>query len=1035
MIGDSFRIYNASAGSGKTHTLTKEYLKITLTRARSFGAILALTFTNKAVGEMKYRILDSLAVFGKTDGQETPGPLFVQLCEELGLEPDTLRKKARQTLKEILHNYAFFDVSTIDKFTHRLIRTFAKDLKIPQNFEVVLDSELLLAEAVSRLLLQAGKDKELTEVLVAFALEKIDDDKSWDIALDLQRIGKLAFNENHAAHLHKLRDKSISDFKGLQKQLLANGKAAQEHMRSEAREILALIENNGLVFGDFKGGYFPKYIEKIVQGADRLDFESSWRADFGTKPLYNKSCPEATQHTIDTLLPSFIKRFEQIKKAFYDHAFYKNVYGNLVPLTVLNSLQKEIQKVLEEKDQLSIAQFNTIISEEIKDQPAPFIYERLGEKYRHYFIDEFQDTSSLQWQNLVPLISNALESQDEQGQTGSLFLVGDAKQAIYRWRGGKAEQFIDLVAKRHNPFTIAPVVTALPTNYRSAEEIVRFTNDFFTTSAVFMDHPLYEQLYIAGNQQLPTTKKGGLIDIQFIDEQAVNDKKEGYGAAALAIIEEVRAKGYGYKDICILVRNHKDGVAMADVLTQQELPVVSSESLLLKSNGAVRFLIHLLQLQNQPDDLAVAYELLAFLSQKQTDRHRFISEHLHDIEGLFRDRYDFDLTVMKQKSVYDGLEIAIRQFELATDTQAYLLFFMDTVLDVEQTEGTGIQAFLSYWEKKQDTLGLSAPEHLNAIQIMTVHKAKGLEFPIVIFPYANEHLYKRMEKKLWLPVSSTEHYGFEEVLVSEKKEVVHYGETAGAHYREEEQKMELDAFNVLYVALTRAEQALYVISKKQLDAAGNPNTDYYSGLFISFLQQKGMWNTEQDRYLFGALGMGSSKSPVAPQKVSYPYTYKERPGFRLLASAGNLWDTEREAALNKGNLVHHAMGMITHGGDIEKALRQLSRNGDIPTETLDTFEQSIRRIVEHPELKPYFEIGNTVKNEKDIITGEGRLLRPDRLVFHGNKVTIIDYKTGQKNKSYHQQLEAYAVALEAMGHSVENKIIVYINDTITPEFI
>ncbi|MGB5275214.1 MAG: UvrD-helicase domain-containing protein, partial [Flavobacteriaceae bacterium] len=202
-----FQIYNASAGSGKTRTLTKEYLKITLSTPKGYGKILALTFTNKAVGEMKHRILKSLYDFGQTFKIEDADTMFLELMEEMNLDMGALQKKSKETLKDILHNYAFFDVSTIDKFNHRLIRTFAKDLKLPQHFEVVLDKDLLLHEAVSRVLLKAGSDPLLTKVLIDFALEKIEDDKSWDIALDLINIGNLLFQENHAQHLDRFNDK------------------------------------------------------------------------------------------------------------------------------------------------------------------------------------------------------------------------------------------------------------------------------------------------------------------------------------------------------------------------------------------------------------------------------------------------------------------------------------------------------------------------------------------------------------------------------------------------------------------------------------------------------------------------------------------------------------------------------------------------------------------------------------------------------------------------------------------------------------
>ncbi len=1031
-----FKIYNASAGAGKTHTLTKEYLKIVLSSSKSFGKILALTFTNKAVGEMKHRILDSLFEFGRTFDVNLASPLFLDVQQELLLDSETLRIKSGNTLKEILHNYAFFDIATIDKFTHRLIRTFAKDLKLPQNFEVVLDNELLLSEAVSRLILKAGEDPLLTQILIEFAFEKIDDDKSWDIALDLAKIGKLLFSENHAPQLEKLEGKKIPEFLTLKKILKQRRAKFEKEMVFNANACLTLISKNGLQFTDFTRSWFPNFMQKIANGDLHIDFDAGWKKTFSDTPLYNKSCNEDTKTILDRLHPQFTMHFHTLQKAFYETARFKNAYSNIVPLTVLNRLQQEVKQLQQERDQLSISEFNGIISKQIKDQPAPFIYERLGEKYMHYFIDEFQDTSAMQWENLKPLLGNGLESQDEQGRTGSLFLVGDAKQAIYRWRGGRAEQFLDLILKRDYPFVIEQEVYSLPTNYRSHEAIVQFNNAFFKATAPFLNSELYQQLFIDGNAQLPNNKKGGFVQLTFVDEDdEIQTKNELYANAVIEKVYTVLGKGHPHADICILVRNNKDGVQLAQHLTECQIPVISSESLLLKSSEEVRFLIDLLMYQNQPDDLAARYKVLAYLSKIKERRHEFIASHLENPALLLKEVYGFDLRSVRRKSVYDGLELAIKQFDLAKDAAAYLIFLMDVVLEVEQKDGTGLHVFLSYWEKKKDSLGLSAPDHLNAVQIMTVHKAKGLEFPIVIFPYANEHLYKRMDKKIWLPVDPNEYEGFEALLFSEKKEIIQYGEKAQQRYREEEQKMELDAFNVLYVALTRAEKALFIITRKQLDKKGAPNTDYYSGLFINYLQEMGHWDETKRDFEFGSFQETHNIPPPLQPKISFPYTQKERTGFKILTKSDNLWDTERAAALSKGNLIHLAMGLIKTPKDIESALSLLSRKGNLKNEEVASVRTTIQEIVEHPQLARYFSDGNIIKNEKDIITENGQLVRPDRLVIEEKKATILDYKTGKKNASYHQQLNTYARVLEQMGYVVENKIIIYINELITPEFI
>lgn len=1034
-----YKIYNASAGSGKTYTLAKEYLKIILSSDfnRNYRSILAITFTNKAVNEMKQRILGSLFSFGKLSDENDVPSMLADISQELGIDAKTLRNRSKKVLKEILHNYAFFDVSTIDKFTHRLIRTFAKDLKLPQNFEVVLDTKLLLDEAIAKLINKAGTDKQLTKVLIDFALEKIDGDKSWDIALDLQKIGILLFNENQAPHLKKLEDKGIDDFLELKKELLYQIQSHEAKIVAMATEILAIIEDNHLEYNNFKSGYFPKFIAKIASGDLSMDFNAGWKQNFEAEPLYTKTCPQGIKAVLDGLHPRFISLFHGIRDHHSALSLAKNGYNNIVPLTVLSAIQQEIKTLERERDLLPISSFNSIISKEIKDQPAPFIYERIGEKYRHYFIDEFQDTSEMQWNNLIPLIGNALESEDGQGNVGSLLLVGDAKQAIYRWRGGKAEQFLNLIDLKENPFVFPPYTANLPANYRSHEEIIKFNNDFFTVTSPFLANTVYNKLFVEGNSQNYNNKKGGLVQLSFIDAEEPLGEDAEYCNLVMKTLEEVLQKKYSLKDVCILTRKKKHGILLADFLMHNNIPIISSETLLLNSNSKVRFLVNLLHYSLQPKEMERCYEILGFLSQDLENRHQFINANMDKVSRLLMDAYGFNVDIIGQSSVYDSLEYAIKKFGLADSSDAYITYFLDVVLEVEQKEGANTQVFLAYWDKKRDSLSITAPENVDAVQIMTVHKSKGLEFPIVIFPYANTNIYEERDAKLWLPVNPVFFMGFEEILINKKQEVVGYGPLAEEIYNTEQQKLELDAFNLLYVALTRAVKGLYVISKKDLTSKGEHKPNYYSGLFIHYLKQKQLWEGTKNCYRFGNLEMQAAFPDQIGQqeKITHIYTYKERPGFRILTKAGALWDTQRGTALSKGNLLHYVMGLIETNEDIDSAIDMLVRKGDISHDDIPGMKQRIKAIAEHPKLSVHFQKGNLIRNEQDILTNNGKVLRPDRLVIKDNRITIIDYKTGKRNPAYHEQLYSYADALEAMGYEIENKILVYINEDIIPDFI
>ncbi|MFH6603212.1 UvrD-helicase domain-containing protein [Maribacter algicola] len=1032
-----FKIYSASAGSGKTYTLAKEYLKIVLSTDRGYRKILAITFTNKAVNEMKHRILSSLYNFGQATIPKRSKTMFDEICADLDLEPALLQNKSRRILKEILHNYSFFDISTIDKFTHRLIRTFARDLRLSQNFEVILDTDMLLDEAVSRLLDRAGADKKLTKVLIDFSLEKIDDNKSWDIAYDLNQIGKLLFNENHAAHVKKLENKTIDDFLALKKHIRNGIVSLEDELLFYATNALDLIDKKGLEFSDFSSSYFPKFMVKIQARDFKIDFNAGWKRNFDSKPLYNKSCPQETKTVLDTLHPDFIIIFNNIEKSYNLRSFLINAYGNIVPLTVLNEIQHEVGLILNERNQLSISEFNTIVSKEIKDQPAPFIYERLGEKYRHYFIDEFQDTSLMQWKNLIPLVGNALEGQGSDGKVGSLFLVGDGKQAIYRWRGGQVEQFLDMVNKTSNPFVSSPQIKNLPKNYRSCQEIVEFNNDFFSIASGFLQNTGHSNLFSNGSKQVPAHKTGGAVHIEFIVPDETKAKDETYCSTVLSTIQDVLKKGYVANDITVLVRDNNHGMLLAEFLTDNQINVVSSETLLIASSPKVRFLIDILRYCVDPTDLQTGYGLLSYLARHKEDKHGFIHRNLKSIPILLKNEYDFDFGRMRQESVYDGLEYAISRFDLIENSDAYITHLMDLVFEQERKEGVEASSFLSFWEKKKDQACINTPENTGAVQIMSIHKAKGLEFDIVIYPFANSHIYKRTkDKKLWVPVDPANYCGFDELLVNEKKEVIEYGENFESLFKEELYQMELDAFNVLYVALTRAVKALFVITEMDLTKDGEPKAEYYSGLFVRYLKEKGLWNTDKTCYTFGRLDdKGAKELQKMSKNVPYQYSYKEREGFRILAKSRMLWDTEIQNARIHGNLIHNIMGLIESRGDVPSAIKRLRQDGDIPVDEIDDITIKINQILDHPLLSRFFDEDLKVLNETDILTKEGRLLRPDRIVIKGKKTTLIDYKTGRKSPRYREQLYDYADTLEDMGYEVENKIIVYIDETINPEFI
>lgn len=1034
----TYRIYNASAGSGKTFTLAKSYIKILVQSQNydQFKSILAITFTNKAVGEMKARIIDMLKLFSQEKSLKAPHPMFIAICEELSISPESLQNKSKHILKHIVHSYGAFDISTIDGFTHRIIRTFAHDLKLPINFEVELDQERLLNEAVDSLIAKAGTSSELTNILVDFAIEKADDDKSWDISYDFNKIAKLLLSENDLSAIETLKDKTLDDFKLLKTSLKKEIATLENDLLKIADAALILIEECGLEYDDFSRKSLPNYFENLISRQFNVKFDSSWQNDLiEGNSLYPKRVSETIASTIESIQPNLAEAFLKTKTLILELKLKKGFYRNITPLSVLNAIQNELNKIKDEQNKLLISEFNKIISQEIKNQPTPFIYERLGEKFKHYFIDEFQDTSKMQWENLVPLLDNSLSASK-----GSVMLVGDAKQAIYRWRGGEAEQFINLYNKAKNPFQVGAEVLSLDTNYRSAREIINFNNGFFKfLSENYFNNPHYAELY-RNSSQNTNSEIEGYVNFEFLDISKEDDINEVYANKVLNTIKQCQSSGYSLGDICVIVRKRKEGVAIANYLSDNGVKITSSETLLLINSDTVNFLDSFLRLLLQPTNDSLKIEILSFIANQHNivDKHHFFTSHLKSsIEAFFKSLEAIDVFINKNEllrmPLYELVEHLIRTFKLYNTSDAYLLFYLDVVLEFTQKQNSDLAAFISYFDKKKDSLSVVSPQNRDAVEIMTIHKSKGLEFPVVIFPFADLNIYRELEPKTWFPVDKDNYNGFETLLLNYNKDLEHFGEVGEHIYNEHQSQLELDNLNLLYVTLTRAVEELYVISKKDVNSKGVVGENTYSGMFISYLQALGRWSDNQSTYSFG----NRIKRPEEPKEIDntavlkFISVPKEDHNLNILTKSGQLWDTKQERAIERGNLVHLILSKIKTSQDLDFAIDDLLVSGDITDSEKEALRNLALGVIEHPKLKRYYTDEFKTYNETDIITSAGQLLRPDRInIGPSNEATIIDYKTGEQSVAHKSQLESYSSILETMSYKVKHKFIVYINEHV-----
>lgn len=1042
MLRPSFSIYDASAGSGKTYALVKEYLKIILT-AKSNDAyrnILAITFTNKAVHEMKTRIVDSLSEFAKADTNPKALGLMQHISAETQLSLTDIKRKSQQIIKHIIHNYAAFDILTIDKFTHKIIRAFAHDLNLPITFEVSLDTENLLTEAVDALISRAGEDETLTKLLIDFTMEKTDDDKSWDISREILETGRLILNENSREEIGQFKDKTISEFLAVKSKLSEAAKVLELENIALANRAMHLMESNGIDRKSFSRETFPNHFGYIQRG----ELKSTHKRFHEFEDVaINKTAIDKT--IIESLIPEWLQILATIYKNFEKRDFYKAFLKNITPLSLLNTLSSELATIQEEQNILSIAAFNAIIHREIQNQPAPFIYERLGERYRHFFIDEFQDTSEMQWLNLIPLIDNATSSEIG-GEKGTLMIVGDPKQSIYRWRGGKAEQFIAL-SKEQNPFNNPEkLLVHLDRNYRSYSQIIDFNNRFFKfLSGVFKNED-YRDLYENKSHQLHNDRVGGYVNLSFLpqdfseDEDEAPEKETLYVKATVQAIHKALSQGFEYRDIAILTRKRGQGIAVATYLTEQKIPLLSSETLMIRNATEVSFIIHVLKYLRSSLDLESKAQILYYLAkaQPQIPIHDFISQGMaqvpeHDFESwLLSHDLDFSFAEIRKKALYDAVEMIISNFIHPETSNAYLQYFLDIVLERDLRNQAGIADFLEYWDKNSEKFSIPSPEGNNAVRILTIHKSKGLEFPVVIMPFAEEDYNRNPKDKLWLDATG-DAIGMPKALVDNSKFVEGLGLSAANVYLQKKQEELLDNINVLYVALTRAVEQLYVISAMTLDKNGATKESNMASFFIDFLDYQGLFETNTLSYEFGSpIRLSERSQPGESGKIIPLVAQRLDPrNIKIAQREALMWGTYQQEAISYGNVIHEILSFVKTKADICSVIAMAVEDGLITVTQQEAVAKTISDIIGHEALLDYFSEQNIIFNEQTIIQKEGRTVKPDRMVLTAqNEMLLLDYKTGLHQPKYQQQLEEYQAAIEKMGYRVTKKALVYIGETI-----
>ena len=854
-------------------------------------------------------------------------------------------------------------------------------------------------------------------------MDKVNQEQSWNIQKDLDDFASILLNENDRVALADLKKKSMAEHKEDQRILLEEQRKARNQIRKIAEDTLALIQEKGLEEKNFLRGTLPKHFQKAKEGDYLNLYKNRLELDLvEDKPLYKKDIEVTKKELIDGIRPQLLNAYLRVKKNVGIFLLTKRTLKSLTPRSLLQLMEERLESLQNEKEVRLLGQFNNKISKLVQGTDAPFIYERLGERYQHYFLDEFQDTSQLQWSNLVPLISNALESESVEGEQGSLLIVGDPKQAIYRWRGGDIQQFVDLLSQTNIPFQVKPQVENLEINYRSGKTIVEFNNNLFLTLSALFEGQEFKRIYGIGSQQ-KNQLEGGYVRIEALPKGGLKEENtEPYVVKTLEAVDRAMELKYKAKEIAVLVRKRDQASSIGAGLTQAGYSILSSESLVVGQSKKVQVVLAILKLTIQPND-PVLHKLILdafweFSPDSNVEYHTYIQTYV----------------LLSTTSVLEATEYIMEQFVfLLPPNDPFLNTFLEDVFEFYSTRSQTISAYLKYWERQEEKLRINTPAGMDAIHLMTIHQAKGLEFPVVILPFMDTPIHPNLKEKLWYPLKEEPLSEIQWGWITASKEIQLYGETGQSLYDQYVLFQKQDAVNVLYVATTRAKEQLYIITQE----ISSEGTSTYSHLFNNFVKQQGK---QLDATTPFELGISINKKEVEKKKNigfesrKFEVNHVVSSHWKKRLVAHKTLNVEVKTAQIKGLLIHEILAKIFHTEMLDQVLEETFERNIKAKEYQLFITKKVKEVISHPMISSYFERDQKVLCEQDVLVPKGPTLRPDRvnLISDGSAI-IIDYKTGVPKEADRRQIDAYEKIYQDLGYSPIEKFLVYINEEVIIE--
>lgn len=1108
------KVYKASAGSGKTFRLAIEYMKLALTNESNYRHILAVTFTNKATAEMKSRIIGELYHLAKGK----PSVYMDVLTRELGWQPMQVERQAQLVLKRILHDYSRFSISTIDSFFQRVIKAFNRELGINAAYNVELDEKNILEEAADRLIQSVEDDPKLLEWLDAFASDKIREGQGWNLKKDILRLGNEIYNETfkslNESLYEKLNDRAfLREYRGKLSKIIA---LYENRLKSLGQEGLNLLAMEGLSADDFKmkgrgpAAGFQK-MKDLTFTLNKTTIEattevSAWVTASVKEPLKSKLESVAQEK----LMPKMQEAVRLLETQTRSYITAKLIVNQLYTLGILVDLRKAVKDLCREKGIVLISDSGHLLKDVIADSETPFVYEKTGSVYSHFMIDEFQDTSGLQWNNFRPLIGNSLS------ENNLSMVVGDVKQAIYRWRSGDWRLLAGKLGESFPAFGLQNEV--LNSNWRSHGKVIRFNNTMFRMVPELLQQNMDEELQAAGITENPVqitipevyadsvqqvsnarVADQGYVRVRFLEakKELADENEKLILDELVGSIKSLQDKGVKAIEMAILVRDKKQARLIADLfLEQKDLPenrnynfdILSGESLYIANSEVISFVISILTGFLNPDDQVVKAELNYLYHQKIYPRLKALGKVPNLASSALQapasgtkkaeDQFalDFFVQPIDSKDAYEP-DIC-RQFEQAdlpeneliqfisgkyfeeliagkpileiiysicekfnlfslADELAYLQAFVDQISVFERNHASELTSFLNWWGENGQRFTIPVSDSIDAVNVLTIHKSKGLEFTHVFVPFFNwsvhPHSSPEMAPLLWCQPDSAPFNEMDLVPVRYKNDLAN-----SIFYREfftEKFNTYIDNLNLMYVVFTRAKAGLYIWASfsGKLSTVGDllklavENQHNWGALGLKageMMELRTVYDPEKLLLETGEVTVSPEGEKKEGQTMTdvrlSEFEFVDFRKFLNIRKRGEDFfsrESKQQRGINKGKLIHEILSLIETSADLGKAVKRVETEGKIGAQEAGKMVEELTGLLNDPEVKSWFDGTFRVVNERSILTGLNGLKRPDRIMIGDDRVVVVDYKSGEtESDKYKYQLLSYIRELKNCGY-------------------